>query len=65
VGVAFYTGPVYAVICLAFFPVIFLTIALFAKNLKKQSFLKLEVSKQLGGVVEENLTAIKLIQSFA
>jgi ABC-type transport system involved in cytochrome bd biosynthesis fused ATPase/permease subunit len=63
--VALYEAPIYALICLAYFPVIFITIGLFGKKLKDASIHKLAMSKKLGGVVEENLSAIKLIVSFA
>jgi ABC-type multidrug transport system fused ATPase/permease subunit len=65
VGVAIYESVVYAFISLAFFPVIFLTVGFFAKRLKKVSLDKIEASRRMGGVVEENLTAVKLIASFA
>jgi ABC-type multidrug transport system fused ATPase/permease subunit len=63
--VALVEGPVYACICLAFFPVLFLTLACFGKSLKKSAAMKIEQSRALGGIVEENLSAIKLIVSFA
>jgi len=65
VGVAIFIGPIYGLICLAFYPVIFLTIALFGKQLKKANMKKIEMSSQLGSIVEESLSAIKLIVSFA
>ncbi len=42
VAVALVEGPVYACICLAFFPVLFLTLACFGKSLKKSAAMKIE-----------------------
>jgi ABC-type multidrug transport system fused ATPase/permease subunit len=58
-------SPVFGVINLGFVPVILLTVTVFGGAIKTVSFKKLEVSRQLGGMIEENLTAIKLIVSFA
>jgi ATP-binding cassette subfamily B (MDR/TAP) protein 1 len=58
-------GPLFAVICISFFPIIFTIIFIFAGKLKSASQEKLAVSRQLCGHVEENITAIKLIVSFA
>jgi ABC-type multidrug transport system fused ATPase/permease subunit len=64
-GVAIYESVAYAFISLAFFPILFLTIGLFGRKLKQVSLDKIEASRRMGGVVEENLTAVKLIASFA
>jgi hypothetical protein len=37
----------------------------FGKSLKAVAFEKIAISKELGGMVEENLTAMRLIVSFA
>lgn len=64
-GVALYEAPIYALTCIAYFPVIFLTVGFFGKKVKDVSAAKMAMSKTLGSVVEENLSAIKLIVSFA
>jgi ABC-type multidrug transport system fused ATPase/permease subunit len=62
--IVFYYGPVYAVICLAYFPLMFLTVILFGNSVKKLTIIKIGMLKKLGGVVEECLFSIRLIVSF-
>ena len=64
-GIAFYEAPIYAFICLAYFPFIFFVIAMIMKSVKIASIKKVETVKKLGGLTEESLTAIKLVASFA
>jgi ABC-type multidrug transport system fused ATPase/permease subunit len=65
VGIAFYRGADFAAVCLAFVPVIFIILCVFMAQIKKAAIAKMGVIKKLGGVVEESLTAIRLIASFA
>jgi hypothetical protein len=39
-------------------------IGFFGRKVQKSTFDKLEVTKNLGGIAEESLTAIKVITSF-
>ena len=64
-AIALYRGPDFAAVCLAYFPLIILFITIFRKKVKESSKNKIEVSKKLGGIVEETLYSIKLIISFA
>jgi ABC-type multidrug transport system fused ATPase/permease subunit len=65
IGIAFYRGANFAAVCLAFVPIIFLVMCVFTVQIKKAAIAKMGVMKKLGGVVEESLTAIRLIASFA
>lgn len=65
IGIAFFYGPVYAAICFSYFPLMFIAVALFGNYVKKSTMVKMGYSKQLGGIVEESLSAVKLIVSFA
>lgn len=64
-GIAFYEGPIYAFICLAYFPIIFTAFFLIGGAVKTAAIEKITMIKKLGALVEESLTAIKLIASFA
>lgn len=65
VGIAFYRGADFAAVCLAFVPIIFVIIFVFTAQIKKAAIAKMGVVKKLCGVVEESLTAVRLIASFA
>lgn len=65
IGIALYTGPLFGIISIAYFPFIITLIVIFSKKVRKATFSKLAVLKRLGGVVEEVLFSIKLIVSFA
>lgn len=65
VGIAFYRGADFAATCTAFVPVILMVMVVFGAQIKKSTIAKIIVVKQLCGVVEESLTAIRLIASFA
>ncbi len=65
VGIAFYRGADFAAVCTAFTPIIFIIMCVFGGIVKKTAIAKMGVVKKLCGVVEESLTAIKLIASFA
>ena len=47
------------------FPLIFIVIAMFGGQVKNAAISKIMVTKELGGIVEESLSAIKLVISFA
>jgi subfamily B ATP-binding cassette protein MsbA len=64
-AIAFYQGPVFAALCLAYFPVVIFALAIFGRQVKKTALDKIEIQKKLGGIVEESLSAIRLIASFA
>ena len=57
-------GPVYAAVCIAYLPALITILAVFGRMVQKSSLQKLEVVKQLGGVCEETLTAIKVVAGF-
>jgi ABC-type multidrug transport system fused ATPase/permease subunit len=42
IGIGLFEGPVYACICIAFFPIMFLVVALLGRSLKKSAAMKLE-----------------------
>jgi ABC-type multidrug transport system fused ATPase/permease subunit len=65
IGIAFYEGPIYALICLAYFPMIFVLFGGMGAAVKRAAIDKIAMTKKLGAVVEETLTAIKLVASFA
>ena len=65
IGIAFYRGADFAAVCFAFVPIIFIVMTIFVIQIKKSTTAKLAVVKKLGGVIEESLTAIRLIASFA
>ena len=64
-GIGLYKGADYAAICFAFFPVVMTLISVFSYLVRKATLEKIEVTKELGGVVEETLSAIKLVSAFA
>lgn len=63
--IAFFKGADFAGICFAYVPVILGAMIIFGSQVKKSTLEKMEATRQLGGVVEESLGAIKLIASFA
>jgi ABC-type bacteriocin/lantibiotic exporter with double-glycine peptidase domain len=65
IGISFYRSPVFALICIAYIPLIVITMSIFGQLSKAESFKKLEANKELGGFSEESLSALKLIVSFA
>lgn len=64
-GISFYKGADFAGVCCAFLPVIVISLGIFGGQVKKATMAKMEITKQLGGVVEESLSAIRLVASFA
>lgn len=57
-------GPVFAAICLAYFPIVIIFVMIFGGKMKKSTIAKISEIKILGGLVEESLSAIKLVVSF-
>ena len=64
IGFAFYRGPKFAGLCLAYIPVFLLILIIFGRKVKSATLRKLEVVKHLGGVAEEILAAIKVVATF-
>lgn len=65
VGISLYRGADFCGVCAAFIPVLMVLMIIFGGQVKKTTIAKIAVVKKLGGVVEESLTAIRLIASFA
>lgn len=65
IGISFYRSPVFALICIAYMPLIVITMSIFGQLSKAESFKKIEANRELGGFSEESLSALKLIVSFA
>lgn len=57
-------GVTFAAACVAYLPILLIIIAVFGMQVKKSVGDKLNVVKQLGGIAEETLTAIKVVTSF-
>jgi ABC-type multidrug transport system fused ATPase/permease subunit len=60
---AFYTGKAYALTLIAYLPVFFIILGTFGIMVKKVTSDRLNVVKELGGVVSETLYAIKVVVS--
>lgn len=65
IGIAFYRGPALAAIYVGYMPIIVIVMMVFGVRVKKATIERIGVSKKLGGTLEESLSAIKLIVSFA
>lgn len=65
IAIAFYSGADYAAICFGYIPIIFIIMMMFAGNVKTAAISKIMVIKKMGGLIEESLSAIRLIASFA
>ena len=65
VGIAFYYGADFAGVCAAFLPIILILTGIFGSQVRKMTKQKMKVVKKLGGVIEEILTAVRLIASYA
>jgi ATP-binding cassette subfamily B (MDR/TAP) protein 1 len=57
-------GPIFALACIAYLPVLLGILGVFGLMVKKSTLGKLNVIKHLGGIAEETLTAIKVVTSF-
>ena len=62
--IAFIRGPVFALICLCYFPFYLIIICLYGKKLGLQTMLKQKQNKELGSFTEEQMSAIKLVIAF-
>lgn len=51
--IGFVYGPVFAIICFAYYPIMFLFVALFGVAVKKATIAKIVLMKEMGGTVEE------------
>ena len=65
VGIAFYYGADFAAVCAAFLPIIMIMTGVFGAQVRKLTKKKMLVVKKLGGTIEEILTAVRLIASYA
>ena len=65
VAIGFSKGPVFALVCLAYMPILLIIVMVFGKISKTAAIKKLGANKDLGGTTEEALSALKLIVSFA
>jgi len=65
IAIAFYRGADFAAVCTAFVPVLMILMGVFGMQVKKSAIEKAMIVKKLGGLVEESLTAVRLIASFA
>ena len=63
--IAFYYGPIFTFIMLAYLPIMVLLFAVFGRAVKSQMALKLTQTEILGAHTEETLSALKLVVSFA
>ena len=64
-GISFYQGADFAGVCAAFIPIMIILMGIFGSQVKKTTIKKMAITKKLGGVIEESLTAIRLIASYA
>ena len=64
-AIAFWKGPVFTLVCLAFLPMMMLVFAVFGGLVKKAQVKKLAQIEELGAHTEETLSAMKLVVSFA
>jgi len=65
VGIALYYGADFAGVCAAFLPIIMIITGIFGSQVRKMTKKKMAAVKKLGGVIEEILTAVRLIASYA
>ena len=64
IGYALYFAPVYAAICILYLPFLLSILGIFGRMVQKTALQKVTVVKNLGGIAEETLTAIKVVASF-
>jgi ABC-type multidrug transport system fused ATPase/permease subunit len=60
----FYFAPVYAAICVLYLPFLLTILGVFGRMVQRTALQKVTVVKNLGGIAEETLTAIKVVASF-
>ena len=65
VGFSLYIGPTFGLICCAYLPLVVIATYIFGRSVRNAQLEKREVAKRMGGVIEEILSAVKLISSFA
>jgi ABC-type bacteriocin/lantibiotic exporter with double-glycine peptidase domain len=53
--IAFAEGPIFAIICFAYFPLLIIIFKVFGAVVRKNVIEKMKVAKELGGIVEETL----------
>jgi len=63
--IAFWKGPIFTLIVIAYMPIMVVFGALFGRRVKANMFRKLGQSKKMGALTEETLSAMKLVVSFA
>lgn len=64
IGYAVYFAPIYASICVLYLPFLLTILGVFGRMVQKTALQKVTVVKNLGGIAEETLTAIKVVASF-
>jgi ABC-type multidrug transport system fused ATPase/permease subunit len=64
-GMSLFIGPVFGAISFAYLPLVIVVMLLFGRQVKSASMSRMIAQKKLGGIVEEILSAVKLIVSFA
>ena len=64
-AISFSRGPIFALVCVAYIPILAILVIIFGGISKKAALLKLGANRELGGQTEESLSALKLIVSFA
>ena len=60
---AFVTGQSYALALIAYLPVFFIILGVFGIMVKNITTAKIEINKEVGGIVSEILYAIKVVAS--
>jgi len=65
IAVAFYSGPYYALMCMAYLPIMVVGFMLVGGRAKYAQNTKLNQVQKLGAMTEETLSALKLVISFA
>lgn len=61
---ALYFAPVYAGICMLYLPFLLTILGVFGRMVQRTALEKVTVVKNMGGIAEETLTAIKVVASF-
>jgi ABC-type multidrug transport system fused ATPase/permease subunit len=61
---AFYAGKIYALTLISYLPVFFIILGTFGIMVKNVTTDRINAIKELGGVVAETLSAIKVVSSF-
>jgi len=64
-AIAFWKGPIFTLVCMAFIPMMMMVFAVFGGLVKKAQVRKFAQIEALGSHTEETLSAMKLVVSFA